>query len=292
MLINAYDTTVGQVLKVNDRVDETIKTLVLMNNLTPTKKANVFVITQATPVPFSALAFPITLQDHTRRTITVYDERPYRDKQNRPVNTNDIAIMRLCAFLQQDVAELRFSPLKTARNMTAKAFAEALAKLLTRRVGLDISETSILKCLLVHYVVSLMEQPNTDLEMVSSNVIRSVFNMSRDFVAAAITDVPRMSTLSELLDAIRKNPALYKLKSLDLKDAIALVSSLTFHSLRGPVVGAASEAPCLMVAFVYGAARFRAYNKTAFGEAVEPKHNRDLLEPFLKNLDYTYDLSE
>ena len=291
MLINAYDTTVGSVLKVKDKVDETIKTLVLMKNLTPTKKANVYVITHATPVPFSALAFPITVQDHTRRLITVYDERPYRDNQNRAVNTNDITIMRLAAFLQQDVADLRFTPLKTGRNMVVKAFSESLTHRIISRAQLDITEANTLKCLLAHYVVSLMEQPDTDLTFVSENVIRTVYNMQKDFILGVIEGVPRLSNLTDLLGAIRANPMLYKLKGIDLKDFIALVSTLTFHALKGPVVGAAAEAPCLLTAFIYGAARFKAYSKTPFGMALDPKYNRGMLESFLKNIDYTYDLN-
>lgn len=291
MLINAYDTTVGKVIRTTHRVDEVIKTLLLSNNLTPTKKENVFVITQATPVPFSALAFPVTLVTHTRKTITVYDERPYRDKQNRPTNPNDIAIMKLAAFLQQDLAELRFTPLKTARIMVVKAFAESLTHRFISRAGLDITEASTLKCLLAYYVVCLTEQPNTDLTFVAENVIRSTYGMEKDFILGVVEEVPHLQKLEDLLVAIRDNPILYKLKGLGLKDLIALVSSLTFTGLGSTVVGAAAEAPCLLTAFVYGAARFKALSKTPLGMALDPKYNKGVLETFLKNIDYTYDLN-
>lgn len=291
MLINAYDTTVGSLIRSAHRVDEVIKTLHLSNSLSPTKKENVFVITNATPVTFSALAFPITLQTHTRKTITVYDERPYRDKQNRVTNPNDLTIMKLAAFLQQDIAELRLTPLKSGRMLTAKAWSESLTHRFISRAGLDITEASTLKCLLAYYVVCLSEQPNTDLVFVGENVIRSIYGMEKDFILGVIEHVPHLQNLVGLITAIHANPILYKLKGLDLKDLTSLVNSLTFSALGKTVVGAAAEAPCLLMAFVYGAARFKALAKTPLGMALDPKYNKGVLETFLKNIDYTYDLN-
>lgn len=290
MLINAYDTTVGKYLRSEHKVDEVIKTLVMSNSLTPTKKENVFVITNATPLPFSALAFPITLQTHTRKTITVYDERPYRDKQNRPTNPNDITIMKLAAFLQQDVAEQKFTSLKAARVMTCKAFSESLTNLIQRRAGLDFTEATTLKCLLCFYVVCLMEQPNTDLQFVGENVVRSVYGMEKEFTQGVIEDVPHLATLEQLVLAIRANPILYKLKALGLKDMIALVSTLMFTGLGNKVIGASAEAPCLLTAFVYGASSFKQFGKTPLGMATDPKYNKGVLDTFRDSIDYTYDL--
>lgn len=291
MLINAYETTVGKLLRSTHRVDDVIKTLALSNSLMPTKKENVFVLTNATEVPFSALAFPITLTTHTRKTITVYDERPFRDKQNRPTNPNDITIMKLAAFLQQDCVEMRFTALKAARFMTAKTFAESLGNKLQRGGNLDILETTTLKCLLAFYVTSLEELPDSDLQLVGENVIRSIFGMEKSFIQGVIEGLPHMQKLEDLLVAIRANPILYKLRVLGLKELIALVGSLTFTGLGNRVVAAASEAPCLMTAFVYGSARFKALSKTPMGMALDPKYNKDVLETFLKNIDYTYDLN-
>lgn len=291
MLINAYDTTVGKVIRASHHVDEVIKTLHLTNNLSPTKKDKVYVITHATNVPFSTIAFPITLQTHTRQTITVYDERPYRDKQNRVTNQNDLTIMRLAAFLQQDVAELNFSPVKLSRNMVTKAFSDALTQRLTMRGGLDIVESSTLKVLIGYYVVCLQENPNNDLVFVVENVLRNVYGMEKDFVLGVIADLPHLSKLEDLLSEIRKNPVLYKLKGMGLKDFIAVVGGLAFTGLGKQVFEAASEASCLLTAFVYGAARFRALNKTPLGMALDPKYNKGILDTFLKNIDYTYDLN-
>lgn len=292
MLINAYDTTAGKLLRASHHVDEIIKTLHLGNNLTPTKKENVFVITHATPFPYQAIAFPITLQTHTRKTITVYDERSYRDKNNNPTNPNDIAIMKLAAFFQQDVAEMRLTNLKMARALTAKAFASALTNKFIRQPGLDFNEANTLKTLLAFYVVCLMELPNTDLQLVGENVVRNIFGFEKQFILGVIEDVPHLQNLEELVVAIRKNPILYKLNGLTLKEMMALCGALTFTALGSKVVVAACEAPCLLAAFVYGAARFnKAVGKAPLGEVLNPKSNETILETFLKNIDYNYDLN-
>lgn len=292
MLINAYDSTAGRVLRSLHRVDETIKLLHMKQNLTPTSKKDVFVLTFANNVPFSALAFPITLQTHTRETITVYDERPYRDTQNRPTNTNDIQIMKLCAFLQQDAANMKLSTLKTMRPMTARGFAEGFASRISSRATLNTDETKVLKVLLVYYVVCLMEQEGTDLTLVGQNVVRTVYNWQADFTLGVIEDVGHLRNLEDLLKAVQKNPVLYKLKGVDLKDFMALASSIVFTALKGPVVGAAVEAPCLLSAFAYGASRFKLLNKTPMGMAFDPKYaGQAALEAYWRNIDYTYDLN-
>ena len=292
MLINAYDSTAGKVLGSLHKVDEVIKLLHMQQNLTPTSKRNVYVLTNANAVSFSALAFPITLQTHTRETITVYDERPYRDSQNRPVNSNDITIMKLCAFLQQDVAEKKLTPLKTMRMMTARGFAEGFGERISSRATLNTDETKTLKALFVYYVACLMEQPGTDLTFLGENVIRSVYNYQRDFSLGVIEGLGHLQTLEDLLNAVRANPVLYKLKGLGLKDFTALVSSIVFTGFKGPVVAAAAETPCLLAAFAYGASRFKLLNKTPMGMAFDPKYaGQAALEAFWKNIDYTYDLN-
>lgn len=292
MLINAYDSSTGRVLRSLHKVDEAIKLLHLKQNLTPTSKKDVFVLTFANTVSFSALAFPITLETHTRETITVYDERPYRDTQNRPVNTNDITIMKLCAFLQQDVASKKLGPLKNMRPMTCRGFAEGLSARIRGRATLNTDEDKTLRALLVYYVVCLMELEGTDVEMVGLNTLRTVYNWQPDFSLGVIEGVGHLKSYEDLLKAIHKNPILYKLKGLDLKDFQALGSSIVMTALKGAVVGAALETPCLLAAFAYGASRFKLLNKTPMGMAFDPKYaGQAALEAFWKNIDYTYDLN-
>lgn len=291
MLINAYDTTVGQPYRGTDDVASTIKTLHLSRNLTLTKKKGVFCITNETELRIPTFAFPITMQSHTREMITVYDERPFRNKSNQIVHPNEITINRLAAFLQQDVAENYLTPLKNGRLLATKAFSESISSKLVIRAGLDKNEALTLKVLLAYFFLTLQENPNEDVTFIATNVIRSIYGTEKDYILGVIEDLTHMATLSDLLVAIRSNPILFKLKNLDLKDTIAIVGSISFAALGPKVIAAAAEAPCLFTALVYGAAKFKAYSKTQLAVTLDPQYNKGTLEAFTKNIEYTYDLN-
>jgi hypothetical protein len=291
MLINAYDTTVGKPFKVADRVESTIKTLHVTRNLTPTKKPGVYVVTHETDLPIPIFAFPITMEGFNRQLITVYDERPFRNKSNAVVNANEIAIMRLAAFMQHDVAEGDVVPLKNCRLMATKAFAEAFGSRLGRRAGLDVNANLTLKVLLAYYMICIQEDVTTDLELLALNVIRSIYGSEKGYILGVVEGVPKLSTLEQLFDAIRNNPVLYQLKGVEFKDFMALLGGISFVALGSKVIIASAEAPCLFTALVYGAARYKLYAKTPLGMALDPKYNKGVLESFTKHIDYTYDLN-
>lgn len=291
MLINSYDTTVGKPFKVADRVESTIKTLHVTRNLTPTKKPGVFVVTHETDLPIPIFAFPITMEGFNRQLITVYDERPFRNKSNAVVNANEIAIMRLAAFLQHDVAEGDVVPLKNCRLMATKAFSEAFGSRLIKRAGLDVNAGLTLKVLLAYYMICIQEDVTTDLELLALNVIRSIYGSEKGYILGVVEGMPKLSTLQDLFEAIRNNPVLYQLKGVEFKDFMALLGGISFVALGSKVIIAAAEAPCLFTALVYGAARYKLYAKTPLGMALDPKYNKGVLESFTKHIDYTYDLN-
>jgi len=290
MLINAYDTTVGKVNKAIDKVESTIAELHISRNLTPTKKEGVFVITNEGDTPVSIFMFPMTFQGYNRKTITVYDERPYRNKSNQILKPEEITIMRLAAFFQQDVAEGNVTNLKNGRLLASKAFAESISSRMSFKAHLSPNEMLTLKILLAYFFVSLEEENDTDLQLVGINVIRSIYGCEKGAILAVIEDLPRMSLLGDLLSAIHQNPILFKLKTVTMVDFTQLVGGITFNSIGSKVIAAACEAPCLFTALVYGAARFRAYQKTPLGAALDPKYNKGTLESFTKNIDFAYDL--
>lgn len=291
MLINAYDTTVGQPYRGTDDVANTIKTLHMSRNLTPTRKKNVFCLTNETELRVPIFAFPITMQSHTREMITVYDERPYRNKSNQVSHPNEITVSRLAAFLQQDVAEGYLTPLKNCRLIVTKAFSEALSSKMVQGAGLDKNESLTLKVLLAYYYITLQENPSEDVTFIGINVIRSLWGTEKDYILGVVEDLPRMTTLADLVAAIRSNPILFKLKVLDQKSMIGLCGSIGFAALGPKVIAASVEAPCLFTAIVYGAATFNAWSKSPLAVALDPKYNKNTLESFTKNIEYTYDLN-
>ena len=290
MIINAYDTTPGAPFKLIDKVEGTIKTLELMNVLTPTTKPGVFVVTHAENYNLPVFAFPITMQSHSRQIITVYDERPYRNKSNVLTNAPEAMIIRLGAYLQHDCALNNFTPLKNGRVLAIRTLAGALGNLFGQRAGLDVMENLHLKILLSYYYVCTMESPNIDYHFVAANVIRNVFNADLGIVQGVIDDLGHITTLKQLIDVINTDPVLYKLKGLNLKDFLSLSARLSFSAVGKHVVNASLEAPCLFTALVYGTIQNKLYAKTPMGIQLDPKYNKGVLEAFVKNIDFTYDL--
>lgn len=291
MLINAYDTTVGQPFRVKDDVAGIIKTLHMSRNLTQTKKKGVFCLTQETELKIPIFAFPITMQSHTREMITVYDERPFRSKSNMVTHPNEITISRLAAFLQQDVAEGNLTPLKNGRLLATKGFSEAVSSLLIRNGGLEKNEALTLKVLLAYYFLSLQESNTEDVVFIGLNIIRSLYGTEKDYILGVVEELPQMANLTDLLKAIHSNPILFKLKYLTLKELIANVGAISFAALGPKVVSAASEAPCLFTALVYGVVKFSVYNRVPLGVALDPKAVKETVNAFRNNIEYTYDLN-
>lgn len=291
MLINAYDTTVGQPYRSTDSVESIIKTLHMSRNLTLTKKKNVFCITNETELTIPIFAFPITMQSHTREMITVYDERPYRNKSNQITHPNEITVTRLAAFLQQDVTDNNLTPLKNCRLLATKAFSEALSMKMILQAGLEKNESLTLKVLLAYFFLSLQEKATEDMTFIGINVIRSIYGTEKDYILGVIEDLPRMATLNDLAMAIRSNPILFKLKTLDQKGIIGLAGSIGYAALGPKVIAAACEAPCLFTAIVYGAATFNAWSKSPLAVAMDPKYNKNTLDAFRNSIEFTYDLN-
>lgn len=290
MIINPYDTTVGAPFKVTDNIAGTIKTLELMNALTPTTKQGVYVITHSESMHLPKFAFPITLLSHSRQTITVYDERPYRNSNNVLTNSPEAMVIRLAAFLQHDCALNNFTPLKNGRALAVRTLAGALGNLLGQRSGLDVMENLHLKILLAYYYVCLMENPNTDYQFVAENVIRNVFGIELSLIQGVISDLGYLGNIKDLLAAINKSPVLYKLKGLNLRDFLGLTGRMSFSAVGKHVVNASLEAPCLFTALVYGTIQNKLYAKTPIGIQLDPKYNEKILEAFVKSIDFTYDL--
>jgi hypothetical protein len=295
MLINAYDTTVGKPFKVTDQVEATIKALHIARTLVPTKKEGVFCIDYSAEVSVKIFAFPITLRAYNNKNITVHDERPYRNKSNNQVvNSNELTALRLASFLQHDVAEGDPGPLKKMRAVACKGFSESISNRISKPAGLNANESMTLKILLGHYFVSLIEPQGNDVELVTTNVMREVYGADKGFVLGIIDDIQdigHLHNLEQLLQAINRNPTLYKLKGYELKDLIAAYSGITFAALGSKVIGAACEAPCLFSALTYVAAKFTSsYSRTKLGEALDIKYNKELLKNFTLNVECTYDL--
>jgi hypothetical protein len=291
MLINSFETTIGKPLKVSERVEGTIKTLALMDSLTPTNKENVYVITHSNGASIPKFGFPITLQDHKRQMITVYDDRPFRNKNDtHTINAAESTMNQLCAYLQQDIIDNNFGPLLNVRNFATKTFVGAYGHLISARATLSIQEGVILRVILGYYFVCLTQNNRSEIDTVTLNILGNTLRMDRFFVQTILNDLEPMDNLIDLHKAITNHPALFKLKGLSLKDMMAIISQLSYSSVSKAIVMAAVESPCLFIAMMYCCINNRMYQKTNLGVQLDPKHNKEELTTFTRSIDYTYNL--
>ena len=291
MIINGYDTLIGKPLKVKDHVEEIIKTLALRRDLLPTTKAGVFTITNSNDTGLPRFPLPITFKGYDNTTQTVYDERQFRNTKDKVVNDTELNIIRLTAYMQQDYAMGQTSTLNSSKFICVKGVGGALAQLLSTRYGLDTNEALTLRIVLGHYVNCVFEPDSDEHSFVSSNAIKSAFGINRDTSQMIIDDIGYLKDVVALVNAIKEEPTLFKLKNLFLADFIAMTSRLTYIGVGGKVVSVMLESPFLMCGFIYAAVTNKAYNKTALGLQLDPKYNRDLVDDFIRNISYNYDLS-
>lgn len=291
MILNAYDTTVGRPYKLADKVESTIKTLALSKTLKVSSNPNVLYLDKTTEYNVPVLAFPITTTGFNGKVITIYDERPFRNNSNVVSNSNELNIAKTCALLQQMVTEQGYGIVNSNRQLIVKTFTDALSNRLSMRAGLDPQEQLTLKILIAFYYTSIMLTDETEYSFVITNVIRSIYGTDQATIFNVINDLPKSNEVRDLVALIKDNPTLIKLHSLELKDLMAVISSLTFSALGGKVVAAVAEAPVLLMAMMWGAASYRTYNRTPLGIALDPKYNRTSLPSFLNSINYKLDLN-
>lgn len=288
MIINAHDSLPGKIYKVTEQVEQTIKTLELTSRLVSTEQKNVFCIdhsVMAVP-PFS---FPITLKTNYGEWITVYDKRPFVNKNNTVVNIAEETMMRLTAYLQQDVIMGNVNVLKSVRYLVVKGFVKALSNALVRRAGMNPEEETTLNALLVFYWVCISENhATTNLKFVTDNIARETMNIQS--ASLFIENSEPMNGLNSLLAEIKAHPMLFKLNKLDLKDFLSVISKLAFSSVGPHVISSAAECPCLMTGLVYAILNNNIFAKTNIGMVIDPRRDKPRIEELTKTLNYAYNL--
>lgn len=291
MIINGYDTLIGKPLKIKDHVEEIIKALAVRRDLLPTTKAGVFTINNNNAVGISNFPLPITFTGYDNTVNTVYDERLFRNSKDKVINETELNIIRLTAYMQQDYATGHTATLNSSKFICMKAVGGGLAQLIGGRHGLDANELLNLRIIIGHYINCLFEPKSDETGYVSANAIKTAFGISRDISQSLIDDIGYIENFSELVKVIKTEPMLFKLSNLSLADLIALSSRLTYIGIGGKVVSVMLESPFLMCGFIYATVTNKAYNKTALGLQLDPKYNRDLVDAYIRNISYNYDLS-
>lgn len=292
MVINGYDTTIGKPLKIQDHVENTIKMLSLRNDLIPTSKPGVFTIDNTNGGTLPIFPLPITMTGYDGKNVTVYDERVFRNKNNVVISQTELNVVRLTAYLQQDAIQNDFSILNRCKFICIKGVAGALADILGRRKGLDSEELSTLRIILGHFISCLFEGNNDETGYISANSLKSAFNISTVYSQTIIDDVGYLGNVKSVVDALKTEPTLFKLKNITLQEFVAVSSSLVYFGVGSKVVNVMLESPFLMVGFIYAVCTNRMYAKTPIGLQLDPKYNKTLIEGFVQTIGYNYVLDE
>lgn len=287
MIINAYDTLPGKVYKVTEKTEGIIKTLALTDQLISDEENGVFYIDHSV-VNIPPFSFPISVKSHTGEWITVYDKRPFLNKSNKVTNQPESDMFKVAACLQQAEVTKNGAILKSARHLTVKGFVGALSSLLARRGGLSIEEVMHLEIILTHYWICMTESTNVNREFITVNVCKEVLHIRT--ADNYIQEIPEMDGIKSLLDVLNDYPQLYKLKAMDLKDFLSILSKLSFSSVGRQVITSAVEAPCLMTAIIYATINNNLYAKTPIGIALDPKRNKQRVEELTRTFHYSFKL--
>lgn len=289
MIINAHDSLPGKIYKVTEQLEQTIKTLELTSRLVSTEKENVFCVDHSV-MSIPPFSYPYTLKTNYGTWVTVYDKRPFVNKNNVVVNQAENTMMKLTAYLQQDVVNGNVNILRACRFLVVRAFIKALSNALVRRAGMNMEEETVLNALLAYYWVCISENHLTsNLHFVADNLARETLNIQS--ASLYIEDyVEPMTGLNDLLKEIKSHPLLFKLHKMDLKDFLSVISKLAFSSVGSHIISAAAESPCLMTALVYTIINNNIFAKTNIGMVIDQRRDKPRIEELVKTINYAYNL--
>ncbi|EBY9763862.1 hypothetical protein D5W64_12185 [Salmonella enterica subsp. enterica serovar Saintpaul] len=288
MIINGYNTTVGSRFKLKDKVSETIAVLQSTDRLELVDNRGVFAVDHKNDFGLPPFIFPISLVNYMKEPVTVFDQRTYFNKSGRNINIPEYNVMLLASILQQDAQKGNLTLVKSVRPYTIKAFANAVANAISRTTTLDIVQKITLRIILAHYFVCLAESPDVDYTFISANAVSRALRLSQTQVLDITKDIGYISTLQELLNAIKAEPSLFNLSRLDLGGLVAAGSSV-FFSTSGfrMLMGAALEMPTLFTAICWGAATQKIYQNTAVGQELNVREDKSV-SSFIATMEYYF----
>lgn len=282
MILNAYETTAGKPLQIADHYIQTIKTLSLIGNLDSLEgHPEIKLIKhENTPSGVTTLTFPVSYLSNLKEQETVIDMRPFTNKKDVLINTPEFSCFKVAAILQNMMSKGDLTVLRNSRNITTKAYANALARRFAQSAGLDGLEQTKLSIILAHFFVTRLESKTVDYNFISTNVIRQSLGVDPSITLPIIEEIGYPDDLKGLVEAIRNFPDLYKLHTLTIKEFVALGSSVWISSVGRQVMGAAIEHIPLFTGIVYATVNNNMYKNTGIGIQLDPKYNRKLIDSF------------
>lgn len=292
MLLNAYDTTVGRPIALNEQIKGTIRTLALMDDLVSAPKEGVYFIDFENAGRLPLLMFPLSVQSHDRRFITVLDRRPFINRKGEVINTADYSRALVTAYVQQDLQMNKFNVIQATRGLCVRGYARSLSQRIGGKHGLDMEEKAELLIFLAAFQTYQSERQSNDYELVALNVIRSTFGVDRSIAFPLIQEMGYIDSLSQFVDFIANRDGFFKLKGMTLKDFLALGSTIWFSTISRHIMGAALEHVPSFIGVCYSTVTNKMYQRTTLGEQLDPKYNADPIESFVKMINTSYPLGQ
>lgn len=277
MIINGYDTTVGNKLKRDYNVEGTLKALSTTNRLELVNPQGVYGISYDNADSIPSFVLPLTLKNFKNQTITVFDQRHYMNKSNNVVNIPEYTMMMVASVIQQQVANGKRSLISSSEFVTTKAFSKAISALLGPQSNLNLNQKIELEIILAHYYVCLSSNPDEDFKFVSQNTIATALKYSAYLSAPIIDEIGYINTLEQLTEVLRTRETLPTLSRLDIGGLIGIINRIWFVSSGFKIItSAAAELPHLFTAICYATVTNTMYKKTEIGKVLELKNTPEV----------------
>lgn len=285
MILNAYDTTAGKPLQPAEHYLQTIKTLSLIGDLESVDgHPDIKLINHENNRGITTLSFPISYLSNIREKETVVDVRPFTNKKNVVINEPEYKAYILTGILQNLLSKNDVTVLKSSRNITTKAYANALSRRFAQSAGLDVIEATTLSIILAHFFITRLETKTVDYAFISKNVIRSSLGVDPSVSGPVVEDMGYVDNLADLVKYIVSRPDMYKLNRLTVKEFVALGATIWFSSVGRQVMAAALEHVPLFTAIVHATVNNNMYKNTGIGVQLDPKYNKDQIEAFNRTI--------
>lgn len=288
MLINAYDTHVGKPFAVLDHVNTTLQRLALMNDLERLDEG-VYAITHENGQGLPFLNFPLSAVGYDRKPIVVVDNRPYTDKRGNLVNRSEQVALLTAAYVQKDVMEKDYSVILRSNGLVMRALARAWGQQLIRSAGLTEEQSLTIYIIIAHYYNCLINHPSDDVVFSSQNLIQQNLGLPRELSLEVIEKIGYLNNIKELHGALVNYPGMYKLKTMQVKDLVALGQRIWYSSTGKQLIGAALEHPPLLIGMCAATISNKtSYGKTPLGLQLDPKYNEKNNRAFILTLANSY----
>lgn len=248
-------------------------------------------------VPPGVTEFPPFLQAITNKEIPTLANTVVLDGRSllRPDGTavridvfqHAVLTAKLTKLWVQGDASVRHDFLNVG-DFALKSFTSWVCSALALRLGLDFSQTTMLRALTTIYFLQLHEvvsSHTTPLEQdrIMVRAARALVGMDPITLNAAVGQIPPLKDIKDYVAWVKKVLNTPRVEDLTV-GFIYIALGASYGPAYREAVAVALEYPPTFIAMVYTAVNDRGYSKTGLGKVVERVISRDNHKEFIKNV--------